>query len=121
MKKSKNVSFVIQKYLLDQIRVRASVRNATYNEEMRSLIKFALANGISDDAPHIAKGELVRTVVWLNLDDEQIIRGLAEERQRSMTQQIVRLFAYALEEIARRDLELISSMIERHNRQPQAG
>jgi len=60
---------------------------------------------------------MVRTVVWLDLDDGEIVRERAASYQRSTSQEIVRIFALALEEVTNRDLAIISSLLARQSLQ----
>jgi len=118
LSKKRNVSFIIQKHLLDQIGNRAEIRNVSRNEEMRSLIKFAIhTDHLLTQQISIPEGEMVRTVVWLDLDDGEIVRERAASYQRSTSQEIVRIFALALEEVTNRDLAIISSLLARQSLQ----
>lgn len=112
----RNFCFLIPEYLRDQIHRRATVRNASRNEEMRALILFALNHCGDTDIPlQLPEGPLVRIVVGLRAYEEGLIRDRARSYQRAAGKEVTRLLMFALDEIAQRDLAIISSMMRRQN------
>jgi hypothetical protein len=118
-------SLYLPKYLLDQIRQRASVNGRSRNAEFSHILDVGLEytgdEDVKVDLPGRDVCEWIRAVG--RFDNETL--ALMEERGsrfgRSAGREIVRLTAYALEETARRDLTIIAEMMSRQGLVAQSG
>jgi plasmid stability protein len=110
----RNISFMIPKYLLDQILVRAHVAGVSRNAEMRALVTAGLVAAGEDDFPlEFAVSPPTRAIVWI---DDEIVADVAERAKRygrSMGKELVRLLGFGLQTGVNRDLELIAKMMLR--------
>lgn len=116
--KSKNVNFIIPECLLDKIQKRAIITGKqSRNAEIRYLLTLALEwTGEVDPLVELDEGPRCRPVVWLEDNMTSIVKERARSHQRSMGAELVRLLTYALQESARRDVAMISEMLEKMGR-----
>lgn len=115
MAKGRSLSLDVPKYLLDQIQQRACVNARKRNAELRYLVDLGLRYaGVDDVILEIPKDvEWVKTTIRLNPETFQLIVERSREFHRGMGIEVVRMVGYAIEETARRDLELIAEMMSR--------
>lgn len=115
MSKGRTFTFVIPEYLLDQIAQRALINGRKRNAEVRYLVNLALE--YTGEAPVQVAVPSRKDAPWkqvcarFSLPVMCLLSDIAREEERSMGEVIVRLMAYALEESARRDLQVIQSMM----------
>lgn len=114
----KGFSYFIPKYLLEQIEARRQVSGRSRNGEVRYLLEVGLQ--YVGDADFVLKlpewGDAwVRTIGRFDLEPFSTIEDRAETYHRSTGKELVRLVAFAIEETARRDLQIIEAMMSRQD------
>lgn len=114
MSKKRNISFVIPKYLLDQILVRSHVADRSRNAEMRALVSAGLdAAGEKDFALEFADSPPVRAIVWIEDEIMADVSARARGYGRSMGKELVRLMGLGIQRGVDRDLAVIAAMMLR--------
>lgn len=120
MANGRSFSLEIPRYLLDQIQQRSLINSRKRNAEMRYLVDLGLHYAGSADIqvkiPDRHEVEWVRTTVRPHGETFQVVSDRSEEFHRSVGLELVRLAAFAIEETARRDLQVISEMMSRQGR-----
>lgn len=111
------ISFRAPKLLLEIMSRRGKLRGRNRASEIRSLLETGLsyANG-ADVEVLLHEEDWVITGTVISLDLREIIQVRADQFHRSLGREIVCLVSYAMQEIERRDLEIINSMLERQAR-----
>lgn len=117
-----NISFVIPKSLLDLIQRRAQINGRKRNAEVRYLLGVGLDLASGKDVQiQLDPEEWVRSIGRIHAETREVLEERAHAFQRGVGMEIVRLIAFAIEESARRDLEVISEMLSRQGSVAQSG
>jgi hypothetical protein len=116
MSKQRNISFMVPKYLLEQIENRARLNGRKRNAEVRYLVAMALdLVGDEDfrlDLPPAAEVPWVHIPAGFKHETFSQIEERAERFERSVGREIVRLAGYALQETANRDIKLLADLMQ---------
>lgn len=113
MSGQRNISVEIPEFLLEQIEGRTLISQRKRNAEIRYLINFILDEIGSDDFNIQLQGKERKTTVRLDYSSLQFVLDRCWKYQRPLGREIVRLLAFALETIAKRDLAVQEDMVRR--------
>lgn len=113
MSGQRNISLEIPEFLLEQIVKRTLISQRKRNAEISYLLNFILDEIGADDFTIQLHGGLRKTTVRLDYAPLQNILDRCWKYQRPLGPEIVRLLAYALETIAKRDLATQQEMVRR--------
>lgn len=109
-----NISFTVPKDLLEVIEKRARINGRKRNQELRYLLAIGLDLAAGGDIKvQLSGSEWVRSIGRIHPETRELLDERAQTFQRSVGLEIVRLVAYAIEESARRDLQVITEMLSR--------
>lgn len=111
----RSLTVEIPKYLLDQVNQRAQVNGRRRNQEFRYLVDLGIRYSSGSDPRVDIPGKqetpwVITTVAFDQELNEQLIHR-SQSYQRSVGREFVRMSAFAIEEMARRDLSIISEMM----------
>lgn len=115
MSGQRNISIEIPLFLLEQIKQRTLISQRSQNAEFRYLLHFILeqVSATEDFDFRNLEGERKQTTVRLDYETAELLRDRCWKFHRSMGREIVRLVAYAIDTIAKRDLETQADMVRR--------
>lgn len=114
MSNRRNISFLIPRYLLDQISNRAIVNGRSRNAEIRYLLLLGLQYaGNNDTSVKLPSDDWGRCIGRIDAEIEDAVAERSRLYQRSLGREIVRLLAYAIKVSTDRDLEVIAEMMLR--------
>jgi hypothetical protein len=112
--RSSNISFLIPKSLLELVERRAQINGRTRNAEFRYLLDIGLTlAGPGDVVIQLDNNDWIRSIARISDECRYVLEDRKDLFKRGLGMELIRLVAFAIEESARKDLEIIKEMMAR--------